>query len=80
MESMTSTAQFGVDTAEMPGFEQLAGTLAETMGSGDGYSGYVLVAIPLKNGKWCPSSGVVTGYISLPSLTVQDAEKIGRPI
>jgi hypothetical protein len=64
----------------MPGFEQLAGMLAETPGSADGYSGYVLVAIPLKNGKWCPTSGVVTGYISLPSLAVQDADTIGRRI
>jgi len=83
---MLSTAQFAVeDTAELRGPGQLKETL-DSLGAKtdtdqkEGYSGYVLVAIPLRNGTWCPSSGVVTGYTSLPSLNVQDVESVGRRI
>lgn len=83
---MISTAQFAVeDTAAMRGLNQLKEAL-DSMGATtnqegqDGYSGYVLVAIPLKNGTWCPGSGVVTGFISQPSLELKGAEGVGERI
>ena len=89
---MISMAQFAAgqsaaeDNAALSGFEQLKGALgaigaktgAEEQEETEQYSGYVLVAIPLKNGSWCPGSGVVTGYISLPSLAIENADAIGR--